>query len=193
VVTRRAVLRVAGASAVAGASMGVTGALAGCGTRPAPRPPAGEPPARPSALRGDVAALNQALEREHETIAAYTAGIPLLTGTARAAAQQFLSQEFSHAAELSALIRRGGGKPGEPSPNGYPLGNPRTAQEVLALLHRVEREAMALYLEVLPLLQPGEVRATVASILANEAQHLSVIRARSGLEPVPAALVTVSE
>jgi hypothetical protein len=189
VVSRRGFLRAAGAGAVAGAGVGAAVGVAACGTRPAAKPPAGEPEARRSELHSDVAALNGALEREHLAIAAYTAGIPLLSAPARAAARQFLSQEFSHAAELSALIRRGGGIPSSPAPNGYALGNPRSDADVLALLHRVEQDLISHYLAILPTLVPGQVRATVASILANEAQHVSVIRSQRGLPAVPSPLL----
>ena len=42
-------------------------------------------------------------------MAAYTAGIPLLAPSARKAGQRFLTQELSHAGELSALVRQAGG------------------------------------------------------------------------------------
>jgi rubrerythrin len=167
--------------------------MLGCATRPAPHPPAGEPQASRAELSGAVAILAAALEREHESIAAYTAGIPLLSGGAGAAAKQFLAHEFSHAAELSALIRKGGGKPSPQAPNGYDLGNPRGAADVLALLHSIERTAIATYIDAIPRIAAGPVRATIASILANEAQHISVLRGVAGLTAVPAPLVAAAE
>ena len=52
---------------------------------------------------------------------------------------------------------------------------------MLALLHRLERAQIAAYLDAIPQLSPGPVRAAVASILANDAQHLAVLRLTQGL------------
>jgi hypothetical protein len=79
-----------------------------------------------------------------------------------------------------------------PKPS-YELGNPRTPEEVLGLLYSLERNAIAAYLASIPSLAPPQVRAAVASILANEAQHVAILRARLGKPAVPAALVTGSE
>ena len=40
---------------------------------------------------------------------------------------------------------------------------------------------------------PGEARAAVAAILANDAQHVSLLRAELGMDPLPAAFVTGGE
>jgi hypothetical protein len=137
-----------------------------------------------------MASLKRALDVEHQAIAAYTAGIPLLSGVPLQAAKRFLAQEFSHAAELSALIHKGGGQPGSALTSGYPFGIPRGPADVLQILHRVESLLIATYLDAITSLEPGPVRATLASILANEAQHVSVVRLQSGLAPVPAAFVS---
>jgi len=57
------------------------------------------------------------------------------------------------------------------------------------LLRRVEGQAVSTYLETIPRLVSGEARQTAISILAVEAQHLSIIRRNLGLRPVPSALV----
>ena len=145
----------------------------------------------PTAIRADVDILNSALSLEHTAIAAYTAGIPLLAGKARAAGKQFLAQEFTHASVLSSLVAHAGGKPNQPSPS-YNLGHPRGQAEVLRLLHTIERIAISAYIDAVPKLTPGSVRSTVASILCNEAQHVSVLRSQLGLSPVPSAFVTGS-
>ena len=139
--------------------------------------------------RGDVAGLNGLLDLELHTIAAYTAGVPLLRKPAAKAAQQFLAHELAHAQALSDLVRKAGGKPDEPRAR-YDLGNPTTETEVLTLLRGLEDEQLAAYVRTLPLLSPGKLRSAVAAIFANDAQHVAVLSAQLGQAAVPAAFVT---
>ena len=183
---RRVLLQRAGSLLAGGSAL----ALGACSTKPPKHPPTTTPGAAPS--RPDVRTLNALLDLEHKAIAAYTAGIPLLSGTALAAAKQFLSHEFSHAEELSTLIRKGHGKPVAPAAS-YELGNPQSAAEVLDLLHRIEQGAIAAYLAALPKLTSGGVRATIAATLANEAEHISVLRTALGQTAVPSAFVTAAQ
>lgn len=90
------------------------------------------------------------------------------------------------------MIKKAGGKPVEPLES-YDLGQPRNEAELLLLLHSIEGGVVAAYLQAIPRLSQGKVRADVASILANEAQHVSVLRAKLRLSPIPSALVTGRE
>ena len=143
-------------------------------------------------LDTDVGLLNHLLHLEHMGIAAYTAGTPLLAPATVNAGKLFLNHELSHAGALGGLIKAAGGKPTKPSPS-YDLGHPRTSREVLALLHEIETAQIKAYLAALPHLEPASVRQSVASILANDAQHVTVVRAALGRPAVPAALVTGRE
>jgi Ferritin-like domain len=180
--SRRGVLRAAGA--------GVAGALtlAACGKSSLRAQVHNSKPA----LRSDVDELNRLLYLEHMAIAAYTAGTPLLPPATVKAGQLFLNDELSHAGDLAGMIRAAGAKPPKPPPS-YPLGHPRTSEEVLALLHAVERAQVAAYLDAIPRLRPGTLKQQVASILANDAQHLAVVRAALHLPAVPSAFVTGRE
>jgi Ferritin-like domain len=143
-------------------------------------------------LHSDVALLNHLLDLEHLAIAAYTAGTPLLAPAVVKAGRLFLNDELSHAGDLAGLIKAAGGKPIKPAPS-YALGHPRTSDEVLALLHSIETAQIAAYLDALPRLQPPALRQQVASILANDAQHVAVVRAALGQAAVPSAFVTARE
>ncbi len=143
-------------------------------------------------LDTDVELLNRLLHLEHVGIAAYTAGTPLLAPATVKAGKLFLNDELSHAGALAGLIRAAGAKPIKPAPS-YDLGHPRTSQEVLALLHRIESEQIAAYLAALPRLEPAFVKQSVASILANDAQHVAVVRAALGQPAVPTAFVSGRE
>jgi hypothetical protein len=140
----------------------------------------------------DVDVLARLLDLERHTIAAYAAGIPLLGGQASKAAKQFLGQELAHAGTLAGLIKQPGGKAPAPR-SSYDLGHPSSSDDVLALLHRLEAEQLASYIEMLPALSPGRLRSTAAAIMANDAQHLAVLRQALGRPPVPAALATGRE
>jgi Ferritin-like domain len=179
--SRRGLLRAAGA--------GLAGAIAaGCGHATLRAQVHNSKPV----LDTDVELLNHLLHLEHVGIAAYTAGTPLLAPATVKAGQLFLNDELAHAGALAGLIRAAGSKPIKPAPS-YDLGHPRSSREVLALLHRIEQEQIAAYLDALPRLEPAVVKQSVASILANDAQHVAVVRAALGQPAVPSAFVTGRE
>jgi bacterioferritin (cytochrome b1) len=144
------------------------------------------------AARTDVEVLNRLLDLEHQAIAAYTAGAPLLAPAAAQAAKQFLAQELNHADGLGKLIKAAGGEPHKP-PASYDLGSPHGSDDVLRLLHAIESAQLAAYLDAIPRLQPARVRTMAAAFFANDAQHISVVRSLLRESPVPAAFVTGRE
>jgi hypothetical protein len=163
------------------------GALAGCGGKHKTHRPITD-----LVADRDVTRLNGLLELERRAIAAYTAGIPLLEGADKRAATLFLRQELAHAGMLLALIRHSGGVAAPRAPS-YPLGRPRGRDGILQLLHDVERAEVAGYLDAIPRLSPGHLRSSAASILADDAQHVSVLRSALGLSATPGAFVTGAE
>lgn len=170
---------------VAGGSVAAAGLIAACsGSKPLRLQVRSGAKVQP----GDVAVLNELLDLEHHTIAAYTAGLPLLHPPAVKAAKQFLGQELAHAQSLSDLIRQAGGKPNRPRAN-YDLGHPATETQVLELLRGLEGAQLTAYVEMIPDLSPGQLRSAVVAIFANDAQHLSVIRAQLRQAPIPSAFV----
>lgn len=173
-----------------GASVATAMLLFGCGRGGPHHPDVKTIPAE--ARTADVEILNRALDLEHEAIAAYTAGIPLLGGLAQAAAKRFLGHELSHAGELSGLIGQAGGKANKPK-QGYDLGQPRTRHQVLELLHALERAEIAGYLQAMATVSPGPVRAAVGAILANDAQHVAILRSSLGRPPLVGPFVTGNE
>jgi bacterioferritin (cytochrome b1) len=140
----------------------------------------------------DVELLNHLLDLEHIGIAAYTAGIPLLSPSGRMAGQRFLIQELSHAGELAGLVGEAGGLPNKSKPS-YDLGHPRTGADVLKLLHEIERSQISAYLQAIPKLAMPPTRAALAAVLANDAQHIAVLRSELGRQAVPSALVNGHE
>jgi Ferritin-like domain len=143
----------------------------------------------PGVLQSEVATLNRLIAVEYDAVAAYVAAIPLLTGTDALYAKQFLSQDLSHIEDLAAFVRKTGNKP-VASNQIYQLGHPKSRAQLLAVLHHVEQVTLRAYLRAIPTLTPGAVKATAASIFANDAQHAGLLRGRLGLAPVPEAVVT---
>jgi Ferritin-like domain len=181
-VSRRQLL---GASGAAGSAV----LLAACGGS------SKQPPALAPAKVGatDAAILNDLLRVEYYAATAYVAGVPLLSSHNRRLAVRFLNQELSHIDELTNLVRSAN-VPLAPEAGSYDLGGePRSATDLLELFHRVERLTIRAYLEAIPKFSSGAVRASAVSILANEAQHVSIVRRNLGLTPVPAAVVSAAE
>jgi len=140
-----------------------------------------EPPA-------DVDILNSAIDLENMAVAAYTAGAPMLTGDVRTLARQFLSQEKDHADALSQVVLQAGGRPVKPKSR-YDFAKFSTQQQVLTMVAMLENVAIAAYIDALPKLSSGDLRATAASIVTDEAEHLAVITGALGHPQVPAAFV----
>ena len=136
----------------------------------------------------DVGVLNALLDVENYGIAAYAAGIPLLGLAGAKLGKEFLSQELAHVGELAELIKVGGGKARRPQAS-YNLGHPRTTAEGWALLERAERAQLRAYLQMIPALTGGHVRAAVMTIYANDAQHLALLRKQVGQAPTSAFAV----
>jgi hypothetical protein len=180
VTSRRQLLRV---SAAAGAAT----ALGGCGGSAHH-----QRRLRDAVSDHDVALLNHSLGLERLAIAAYEAAIPLLGGHEKLLATEFLKQELLHAGRLIALINALGG-PATNRPQTYPLGRPRTPRQLVKLLHQVEQVQVEAYVEAIPELSEGHLRAAVASILAADAQHVAIIRDALGEAPVPAAFPSGAE
>jgi Ferritin-like domain len=186
--SRRALLSAVGATLVGAGAL----ALAGCG-RKAPTGSKAVKKAHQPVQQSDVAILERLLGLERWTIAAYTAGIPLLTRPDAKTAKQFLDEELEHAGELLSLIKAAGGGKGPPRASSYNLGKPSDGVEVLQLLRRLEGAQIDAYLYAIPKLSPGAVRAAASSILANDAQHIAIIRAGLGLPAAPSPFVTGNE
>lgn len=135
--------------------------------------------ARTPVRQADITLLEGLLDLERHTVAAYTAGIPLLGHDDAKTAKQFLDEELQHTGELISLIKAAGGD-APPRRAAFDLGHPAGATGVLELLHGLERTQIVTYLDAIPRLSPGPVRAAAAAILASDAQHIAVLRRAQG-------------
>ena len=144
---------------------------------------------RPSTSPHDVRLLASALELERRTVYAYVACVPLLDRRIAKAATEWMSEELQHTGKLITLIRQAGGTAASRA-NSYDIGpRPRGQAQTLSLLADLEQLQLSFYLKTLPRLEQGSTRAAVASIFANDAQHLSLLRLVSDRTPAPSAFL----
>jgi rubrerythrin len=137
----------------------------------------------------DVEILNGALDLELMSVAAYIKGAARLKGDVLQIVKGFLEQEQAHVDALVKAIRDAGGAPNKAKTT-YDFPALRSQPDVLKFAIEFENTAVAAYIDALPKLTQGDLRATAAAILTNEAEHISVLRGALGLAPVPAAFVT---
>jgi hypothetical protein len=174
------------------AGAGALAVVTGCGGGGATGEKAVKHAAAPVA-QADVEILLAALALERRTIAAYVASIPLIPHGYVKGAKAFLSEELQHTGELISLVKAAGGK-SPPRADHYDIGPaPRSGDDVFAVLHYFERLQIASYLNWIPRLSPGPVRAAVATILACDAQHVAVLRAARGQPALAGPFVTGEE
>jgi rubrerythrin len=140
--------------------------------------------------QADVEILNAALDLEFMVVAAYKAGAAHLQGRALQIGKLFLEQEQAHADGLSSAIKDADGVPNRPKSSGYDFPLLRTQADVLRFTVDLENTAIAAYIDALPKLSASDLRATAASIITNEAEHLSVLLDALGRDPTPSAFVT---
>jgi hypothetical protein len=208
--SRRALLAKGG-----GALVGAAALLAGCSDKT--RPPSNIPLAKTTPGSGrDVDILNDLLAVEYRAVAAYTALVPVLPQPANvpqqttpgpppppnpnqplalriplaiAAVRDFLGQEVSHTGELQGIITQAGGTPVKAQAN-YDLPKHLGKFQIIRFLHGLEQEQLAAHMHAVTSLPAGRLRAAVAAIMANEAQHISVLRLVLRMPAAPSALVT---
>ncbi len=139
--------------------------------------------------QADVEILNGALDLELQAVAAYKLGAGRLRGSALDIGKKFLEQEQEHADALAAAIEDAGGRPNR-AKSSYDFPELRSQTDVLRFAVDLEHTAIAAYIDALPKLSQGELRATAAAIITNEAEHVAVLLDALGRNPLPAAFVT---
>jgi rubrerythrin len=137
----------------------------------------------------DVEILNGALDLELMSVAAYKTGAGHLRGQMLEVVKRFLEQEQAHADGLATAITDAGGRPNRPK-SAYDFPAMRSQTGVLRFAVDLENTAIAAYVDALPKLTEGDLRATVASIITNEAEHVAVLLDALGEDPIPSAFVT---
>ena len=125
------------------------------------------------------AVLEELIRLEQRAVVAYTAAKSVTV------ARLFAEQSQQHADALTRALRaRGGSPPAQPTGAADAPG--------LADALELESTAVAAYYNALGRVKAPELLPTLASIMANRAQHLVVLRQQLGRNPLPDAFVTGS-
>jgi rubrerythrin len=141
-----------------------------------------------TSAEADVAILNQALGLEQRIVAAYQTASTRLHGTLRRTAEQFGGQEREHAEALSQAVTQLGASP-QGAQDRYALPSLPDEVAVLRFVLGVEDTLAAQYLDLIPKLSSPNLRATFASILTVEGEHVAVLREKLGQDAIPDAFV----
>ncbi|MEA2155927.1 MAG: hypothetical protein QOE11_2067 [Solirubrobacteraceae bacterium] len=136
----------------------------------------------------DIELLNSVLDLEFMTIAAYKAVAGQLRASALQTAKGFLEQEQEHADTLSQAIADLKGVPNT-AQTSYDFPVLRSQRDALRFAVRLENNAIAAYIDVLPKLSQGPLRSTASAILTCEAEHVSVLSGHLGERQAPSAYV----
>lgn len=139
-------------------------------------------PPNPEAA-ADVEILEKILTRQNAAVGAYEVTIPGLPPRLRPLARQFRAQEQEHVDATTKAIRGLGGPVEAPAEEIDP-GEPASAGERLVFLYEVESATIDEELAAISNLTATWPRSLLASTVANQAQHLVLIRRALGAAPL---------
>ena len=185
--TRRQIL-VASAALAGGAGAAF---IASCGGSDTSKPPTET--VSPPQMHDDAGVVSALLDMEDSSVAAYGYIAPHLSGQARSFAKQFEAQERAHAAALRSALVGLGMPPDDAKPAvEYRASFPplRDRGEALGFALDVEQTAIGAYGEAFGKLFTDSLRATLAAILATEAEQAAVWLGLLGRPQVPDPFVT---
>lgn len=137
----------------------------------------------------DAVVLNEILGRQLAAIAAYGEVLPVLRGTDRVIARRFRAQEQEHVDGTMKTLR-GLEEPADPKAETIEVGDLETRRDALDFLYRLESATIDAELGAVGRLTVGWTRPLIASMAANQAQRLVLIRRALGantLQTVPEA------
>jgi rubrerythrin len=141
----------------------------------------------------DAEVVRALLQLERDSVRVYEAAQGRLDGVAGRLARRILEQERAHARGLARSLRQLGRAPArEPAAQipGLERAIARGPGAFASFAARHEAEIVGAYLQALERLRRPGLRSPVASILANEGQHLALLRETLGDDPVPRAFET---
>jgi hypothetical protein len=171
-------------------------AVAGCGgagssstpaTTTPPTTPAGTTDASTSLSAeesADVDLLNHVLGRQEAAIAAYGEVIPKLAPRLAHMAAYFRAQEAEHVDAVLKALRGLKSAAAEPSEETIDVGELRTDRERLEFLYAVESATIDEELSAIASLEASWPRSLLTSSVANQAQHLTLLRQALGAGPL---------
>ncbi len=148
---------------------------------------------------GDAAILQRLINLEQVAVIAYGSAIGrgLLSPAAQRTARRFRDHEQQHADTLTTALTDLGGAPLAPAKGiadvdevAEGLADAKTQADVVNVLIEIELATVAAYHDAHAKLIEARLLQSCATIMANEGQHLVVLRTIVGVEPIPNAFET---
>ena len=133
--------------------------------------------------QADSEILNDILSRQTGAVAAYDHSLSHLGGRNLALARIFRAQEQEHIDSIVKALRGLGGK-AETGTEEIPADKLKTELDYLRLLYEVESATIDAELSAISKLTAPWPRSLLASIAADQAQHLTLLRGRMGARPI---------
>jgi hypothetical protein len=133
----------------------------------------------------DARVLNQILARQIAAVEAYDQALPALRGAQLAAAREFRAQEQEHV-DATTKTLRGLDVEADPPAESIEADDLRTSREALHFLYELESATIDAELNAVAKLTVGWPRPLIASMAANQAQRLVLIRGALGAKPLDA-------
>jgi hypothetical protein len=131
----------------------------------------------------DVGVLNEILGRQLAAVDAYGEALPALRGAELAMAREFLSQEQEHVDATTKTMRGLGGE-ADPPAETIEIDELKTRRDALEFLYELESATIDAELNAVASLTISWPRPLIASMAANQAQRLVLIRRALGAEPL---------
>ena len=153
--------------------------LAGCGGGGSSGP-AGE-------READAKVLNEILARQLAVVAAYGKVLPGLRGADLVTARHFRAQEQEHVDATTKVLQKVGAE-ADPPAETIEANDLKTREDALTFLYEMESATIDAELHAIASLNIAWPRPLLASMVANQAQRLVLIRRAlgvKGLETVP--------
>ena len=132
----------------------------------------------------DSETLNRILTRQLAAIDAYDRTVPALNGAERAMAIEFRAQEQEHADAVVKALRGIGGAAEPDEEEEIEAEGLRSEADHLEFLYEVESATIDDELNAISNLTAPWIRPLMATIVANQAQHLVLLRRALGAKPL---------
>lgn len=140
----------------------------------------------PEAKEADAEILNEILARQLGVVAAYPQAMSVLDVRTLALLRKFRAQEGEHADGIVKALR-GLNEEAEARPEPITAGPLRTRTDRLEFVYEMESATIDAELSAIARLESASARTLLATTLANQAQHLAILRQLLGVRPVEAA------
>lgn len=141
-------------------------------------------------MEGDAGIIAGLAGLEESGALAYATALQAgLLKSSASAAELFRSQKRQHAAALTALLEGlGGTVPAPPRPEDLPgLSEVKTEPQFLSFAVGLENNSIAASIDALMNVGATQTYRPITEIMANDGQHLVVLRQALGSNPVPSA------